>query len=160
MSFWRSLAGTQVIRLTSADPASALRAFQNANVTLLDVMKIDELTWQFEVSRKDGKIVRKLAEKRGDSYLLVKQNGYYWSIVYLYKRPVLVIGMLLMVLFSWWLSGRVLFVRVEGNIQLSDRLIIEEATKCGIYFGASVKDVGSQQTKNSLLSNEVSRRDA
>ena len=153
MSFWQSLAGTQVIRLASADPTSALRAFQNANVTLLDVTMVDELTWQFVVSRKDGKIVRKLAEKRGDRYLLVKQNGYYWSIVYLYKRPVLVVGMLLMVLFSWWLSGRVLFVRVEGNIQLSDRLIIEEASKCGIYFGASVKDVGSQQIKNNLLSN-------
>ena len=153
MSLWHFLAGIQVIRLTSADPTSALQAFQNANITLLDVTMLDELTWQFSVSRKDGRIVRKLANKRGDSCLLVKQSGFSLTVVHLYKRPVLVIGMLFMALFSWWLSGRVLFVRVEGNIQLSDRLIIEEAANCGVYFGAPKKDVGSQQIKNGLLSN-------
>ena len=71
MSLWHFLAGIQVIRLTSADPTSALQAFQNANITLLDVTMLDELTWQFSVSRKDGRIVRKLANKRGDSCLLV-----------------------------------------------------------------------------------------
>ena len=153
MSFLRSLSGMQVIRLTCADPTSALRSFQDANITLLDVTMIDELTWQFSVCQKDGRIIKKLAEKRGDSCRIVKQSGFYWTILSLYKRPVLMLGMLLILLFSWWLSGRVLFVKVEGNIQISDRLIIEQAANCGIYFGAAKKDVRSQQIKNSLLSN-------
>jgi similar to stage IV sporulation protein len=51
-----------------------------------------------------------------------------------------------------YLPTRVLFVKVEGNINIPDRLIISEAEQCGIGFGASRRHVRSEKMKNALLS--------
>jgi len=67
MSLWKSLAGMVQIRLTSADPEGALAQIARTGISIFDVEKTDDLTWQFTVSRTDEKNVQKIAYKRGDT---------------------------------------------------------------------------------------------
>ena len=58
MSLWKSLAGMVQIRLTSADPEGALAQIARAGISIFDVEKTDDLTWQFTVSQTDGKKIQ------------------------------------------------------------------------------------------------------
>ena len=49
------------------------------------------------------------------------------------------------------LPRRVWFISVEGNESVPERLILEVAGECGVYFGAKAGAVRSEQVKNKLL---------
>ena len=151
MSIGCLLGGIQILRLTSADTPGLFLTIQKENITIWDVSKIDDLTWEFSVCRRDAKIIQRLANKRGDTCVILLQKGLYFPILHLCKRPVLILGLFCIIMLSWWLSGRILLIQVEGNSKVADRLIIEKVSECGIYFGASRRNVHSQQVKNSLL---------
>ena len=151
MSVWQSLGGMRQVRLTSADPAGALHALQDAGITMLDLCMDDPLTWRFSVSRRDSEKARKLVEKRGEKYDVICSYGIIWTILALYRRPVLLLGMVGLLLLSFWVPSRVFFVQVQGNVSVPTRLIAEEAIACGISFGASRREVRSERVKNQLL---------
>ena len=67
-------------------------------------------------------------------------------------RPVLLAGLGILFLLAMYLPSRVLFIRVEGNMQIPDRQILAAAEECGIRFGASRREVRSEKVKNALLS--------
>ena len=152
MSIWNTLGGMQQLRLTSADPEGALAALQKAGITLLDMKMTDPLTWQFTIHRADVKIAERIANARGEKLTFVRSFGIFWTLFRLRKRPVLLIGMLLLLLLSCYVPSRVFFVEVEGNVTVPSRYIAQQAEDCGIYFGASRKAVRSEQVKNRLLS--------
>lgn len=137
--------------LTGADIAASLRQMENSGITLLQIEVLDQLTVQFTVSRKDFSIVQSIAERRGDALRIRRKTGYYWYFRELWKRPVLVIGLIMLISLSAWVPGRIFFINVEGNDQVYTNQILEEASHCGIHFGASRRDVRSEKMKNSLL---------
>jgi sporulation protein YqfD len=49
------------------------------------------------------------------------------------------------------LPTRVFFFRVEGNGELPERYILEQAAKCGVSFGVARRELRSEQVKNQLL---------
>lgn len=140
------------VRITSADPDGLMEQVQSAGITVLDVKMTDPLTWQFAVSRSDVKVLRRITQKRGETLSVIRSFGIFWTLIMLRKRPVLLLGMLMLMALSLWIPSRVLFVEVAGNITVPSRLIVERAEKCGIYFGASRQAVRSEQIKNQLLS--------
>ena len=152
MSFWRSLGGMEELKLISADPNGALLALQKAGITMLDLQKTDSLTWQFCLSRSDSKKVKSILRRRGDTFSVVRRCGVLWTLLGLRKRPVLILGMLGLLLLSFWVPSRVFFVQIEGNEMIPARLIAEQAGECGITFGSSRRQVRSEQVKNQLLS--------
>jgi len=152
MSLWKSLAGMVQIRLTSADPEGALAQIARTGISIFDVEKTDDLTWQFTVSRTDEKNVQKIAYKRGDTIASVSRFGLFESLLRLRKRLVLICGLLILAMLSTWVPSRVLFVQVEGNKNIPSRLIADKVICCGIHFGASRKEVRSERVKNQLLS--------
>ena len=139
------------MQLTSADPVGALSAIQAAEIILFDPEYTDTLTWQFSVCRKDGKRIQKIAENRGERWEIIGRSGLYWPLMSLWKRPVLVLGLLMLLALSILLPRCILFVEVEGNVALSAREILDAAEGCGIYFGAPAKTVRSQRIKDHLL---------
>lgn len=151
MDIWRSLAGMVRIILTSADTAGCLTYIERAGIPAQEVTALDELNLSILLRRRDLKRLRKLCEKKGDSLKVTARAGIYWRLKGLLHRPVLMIGLMLLLFMALYLPSRVLFVRVEGNVSVPTRKILEQSARCGISFGTSRREVRSEKVKNALL---------
>ena len=152
MNLGRFIGGIIRAELTSADLSSTLAAIHADGITLRHLQWKDELTCRFEISRNQYADLQKLAEKRGETLRIRGHSGIFWYMAALKRRPVLVTGFLLLFLTIPVLSETVLFLRVEGNDQVPDRLILEAAEKAGIGFGTPRRKIRNEPAKNSILS--------
>lgn len=146
-----SVMGMLHVTVTSADVGNTLSAIAAAGIAVFDVKQVDELTVALGIHRRDYRRLWKFAEKRGARLDLRNRSGIYWTAKGLICRPILALGLFLLMVLSLWIPGRVLFVRVEGNKAVSSNQILEAAADCGIRLGASRRDVRSEQVKNNLL---------
>ncbi len=151
MSMIHSFHNRSAVELTSADMQGAILAIRSQNIEIEDVEQIDALTLRFSVENTSMEKLQMLSEKRGDQLKLLSQNG--WRVLQKRwkERPVLVVGLLLLLLFFFWVPGKVLFVQVEGNQKIPTRYIVEKASECGLTFGTSRRQVRSEKVKNGLL---------
>ena len=146
-----SLAGTVMIELTSADIEGMFFTLNDLGIAFRNVMHKDTLTVVLEISQFDLKAMKALVVKRGGSIRVIKEIGLFWRLKLLAKRPLLVVGFILIMIVVGWLPSRILFITVEGNEMIPSRYIIEQANLCGITFGAPRREVRSEKMKNSLL---------
>lgn len=151
MGLLKSLGGVVSIEITSADVAGVLREINAMDITLLNVIHTADLSVQCCLHRKDFAAVTKLLDRRGEKAEIVKKEGLYWTGIRVLKRPVLLVGMSILLLLAMFLPTRIFFVKVEGNTAIPSRLIIQKAELCGIAFGASRREVRSEKMKNALL---------
>lgn len=151
MTLWNSFAGMVQIQLTTADIPGHLLEMEHNGIVLHDIIFMDTLTIRYWIYRKDTKALQRLCKRRGEIIRKTAERGIYYSFCGLIKRPVLVCGLLLLFLLSVWVPGRVLFVYVEGNHTVPTAKILEQASLCGIDFGASRRQVRSERMKNALL---------
>ncbi len=151
MDLWKSLAGMLEVELTSAEPEAALSAVNNGRIALFRVERRGALTLGFQILRRDYPALSRLCEKRGESLKIVKRRGLYWAGQSLLRRRTLLLGLALLLALALFLPSRVLFIRVEGNVTVPTRQILEAAESCGIRFGASRREVRSEKVKNALL---------
>ena len=152
MDIFRSLSGMVEGELTCADPGEALRRISQAGIHIYDVRMVGDLSFRFRVRRWDYRGLAAESEKRGDSLRIVDRGGLYWTVKGLFRRPVLMVGLVMLFAMAILLPSRICFVQVEGNCQVPVRLIVEKATVCGIRFGALRQEVRSEKMKNALLS--------
>lgn len=152
MGLWKSLAGSLRVSYTTADVAEALTAIHHAGLSLYKMEQTDELTLIMTIDRRDYKALQKLANRRGDRLRVLARKGFYWHGKVMLGRPVLLLGMVMLFTLAAFLPTRILFVRVDGNVSIPSRLILEKAEECGIGFWASRRDVRSEKMKNELLS--------
>ena len=151
MAFWHSLNGMVTVEIVGADTAATLTRLQAASVTVYDVIRTDDLSLKFSIDRQQLKQVRRIVQKRGDRIRVTARRGVYWTGKGIMKRPVFVFGLMFLLWMSAVLPTRIFFVRVEGNATVPTRLILEQAAKCGIAFGAERREVRSEKMKNALL---------
>lgn len=151
MALFRSLAGTVRLELTSADVAGVLQHINEVGVSIWSLDARDDLTVHFSVYRANLSDVENIAVRRGDRLRILSHKGLYWGLTQLGKRPILLLGMFLLILSMILLPGRVMFVSVEGNSDVPSRQILEAAQTAGIRFGALSRDVRSEKVKNTLL---------
>ena len=151
MGIFRSLAGSARLELTSADVSAALRDINAAKIRVWDVRIVGDLTVQFTASQKSIRFIEKIAERKGERLNVIGRSGLFWPIMGLRNRPVLVFGMAFLFALAIFVPGRVLFVRVEGNVTVPCEMILEAAQDAGIRFGASRRAVRSEKVKNRLL---------
>ena len=130
MSIFKSLVGTYRISIIGASTTETLSKLNAAGISLWDVEVVDPLTVHLTIYRHQFSIVEKKTNAFGDCVKIINKQGSYWTIASLRKRPILVIGMALLLCIAFYLPTRVLFVRVEGNVNLSEREIIEKAENC------------------------------
>ncbi len=152
MGLWKSFAGIYTVEITSASPTDALTAINKCGIALFDIVYIDALHVRGCVYRFDYDLLEQCLLRRGDEWSVVKKQGLYWTLGNLKRRPVLICGCLFFLFLVLYLPTRVLFVEVEGNRLVPDKLIIEKAESCGIGFWASRREVRSEKIKNALLS--------
>ena len=151
MGFWRSLGGMLQIELKCADPSYALSQLQERSITVYQVRFIDDFSVSFLISRQQLKQLKILSDKRGFDYRLQAKEGLYWLLPRLLHRPVLLVGLAILLAIGIYLPTRVLFIQIEGNASIPTRQILEASGQCGIEFGASRAEVRSEKMKNALL---------
>lgn len=151
MDFWSSLSGMVEVRLTSADLTGALSVINQRGIEIFSCAQEGELTLRFTLRRREYQLLRKLVRKRGETLTLVRRDGLYWTLRRLMTRPVLILGLMLILVLTIYLPGQIYFVEVDGNVTVPSASIIERANKCGIVFGADRREVRSEKMKNALL---------
>ena len=124
MSFGKSLGGLIRVRLISADPDGALQRIRRSGITAYNIERLDALTWRFSVNSTNVNIIQKLADQFGFEIECTESPGFFRTVIFLRKRFVFLLGMLMLVVLSFWVPSRVLFVEVQGNTQVSTREII------------------------------------
>lgn len=152
MGIFKSMAGMVTVELTSADVAGAMQGINDLGIQIFKAQPRGDLTVQFEIYRRDFRVVGRFAAKRGERLKVLGRRGLYWTAKGLLKRPVLVLGVTALLFLALFVPSRVYFVRVEGNQTVPARLILEAAEQSGIGFGASRRAVLSEKMKNALLS--------
>ena len=147
-----SFDGKEVVEITSADIENTLGQISDYGVSFRHVMYVDSLSVKVEINKSDMKLVEAYIAKHGGSIKILRKRGLYWKMKGMLQRPLLLIGMCIIVFLVSWIPTRVFFITVEGNERITTRHIIEQANLCGIRFGASRREVRSEKMKNSLLS--------
>lgn len=140
-----------LFRVVSAEPSAAIDRITRTGVILYDIDYQDELTVHFSVKGRDMKAVRQLLEGMDVSWKVLNRSDSSGFGRRLGNRPVLVVGLLLLIFLSLMLPTRIFFIRVSGNTSVPSEMIRITAEECGICFGASAREVRSEKVKNRLL---------
>lgn len=146
-----SLKGEITIEITSADVSAVLTAISESGILMTDVEILSNLCVRLVVSRSCFKRLRSIVQRRGEDYRIISRAGIYWGFKNLMHRPVLVIGLCVLIFLTMYLPSRILFIEVEGNIQIPKRLILEKVQMYGVSFGADRRSIRSERIKNGLL---------
>lgn len=147
----QSVLGYVEVELTSASIPAALDRITRAGIPVWKLLPEDELTMRMQIPRNQYRKLCTLCQKHGDTLKISARRGLYWMVKEILSRPVLILGVLLLLFASFYLPTRVLFVTVEGNDKLPTQLILEAAQECGIQFWAPRREVRSERMKNALL---------
>lgn len=145
------ISGTLSIELLSADTSSSIRTIVENNIPIYAIESVDELRIRFQIDRSNYRKLVGILQRKGDQLKVKGKRGLYWALIPLIHRPVLVVGIILLLFWSLFLPTRVLFVQVEGNVCIPTDRILAAAEESGIYFGAVRRDVRSEKVKNALL---------
>ena len=151
MDLLQSFSGMLRISVESADLPGLISALNSRGVPLFHGIFQDEVVLTALIRRRDWKTVSALCRDRGENVKILSRKGLYWQAMRMKERPVLLLGLALLLFLILFLPSRVLFVRVEGNSQVPANEILEAAEGCGICFGASRRAVRSERVKNALL---------
>ena len=151
MNLYLSLQGMVDAELTSADISSSLQTIAQSGIPIRSVRTVDSVTAVIRIPRKSFVKLYEHCLRRGESVKIISRQGMYWNLMHLRKRPVLVLGLLILFLSALYLPTRILNIRVEGNHTVPSRRILEAAEYSGIRFGASRREVRSERVKNRLL---------
>ena len=152
MKQFTSLSGFLTVKLTGADIPSLLQRFTKDGILLNHIQRENDLTVHVWIRRIDYSKLHAIAENQGAETMILRRTGIYWILSSAIRRPIMIAGIALILLLSWFAPTRVFFISVEGNAMVPTNLILEKAAECGITFGASRREVRSEKMKNSLLS--------
>ena len=152
MNLWRSIAGIVEVEITGADIARCFSAVTCEEISIFRVQSVSDLTVRLWIYRKDYRKLLSLCEKRGETVKLRKRKGIYWTGKRLFGRPILSAGIVCLLTATLMIPRYVFFVEVTGNETVPDHSILEAASRCGIGFGATRREVRSEKVKNALLS--------
>ena len=151
MDLYRSLAGVLEIQIISADLPAVLYDFEQQGIEMRHIQTTNEITLILQIPRRQEELAVEICHKRGVQLQTVGRKGIYWKIWQFRHRPILSIGLLLMIVFGMYVPSRIFFVQVQGNTSIPQRQILEAAAECGIRFGANRRAVRSEKMKNALL---------
>lgn len=151
MRQFTSLSGFVAMQLTGADIPGLLERVTRKGITLFRIQQKDMFTVYIWLRRRDYQKLQDIALSQGAEATIMKRAGIYWIWKSAIRRPIMIGGILLILLLSWFVPTRVLFITVEGNTNVPSNLILEKAANCGITFGASRREIRSEKMKNSLL---------
>ena len=139
------------VKFSSADLSSALYRIAALRIPIQMVTYENDLTVMFSVNPRDLTRLQKMAAGHGEEMEILSQQGIRFTLQRLLNRKILILGIVCILLVTWALPRRVLFLRVDGNSVVPTRSILDAAQQSGVAFGASREDVRSEKVKNAML---------
>lgn len=140
------------LTVTCANMSDLLFRLNISGVTLHHLCRKDEVTATFCIRQMQCDLTVGIIDQTGGRVEhIVPATGYQLA-KGLLRRPVLILGIALMLFLTIFIPSRVLFVIVTGNERVPQRQILAVATECGVYFGVPRNEIRSEQVKNRLLS--------
>lgn len=151
MSLSSYLRGTLLVECVCADPGGALSAWAERGIRFWDPVLTEPLTLQVTLNRRDLRKLEALSGRRGDSLRVLGHRGLWWDLGAFFRRPGLVLGLLLLLIMMTVLPKRVWFLKFEGNTTVSEARLAAASQECGLYFFAKVPEIKSEEFKNKLV---------
>lgn len=145
------LENSLTLEIICADISTLFKNLNRMSITVKNIQRMDQLTVRLSIHPKDLAAIQKIAQKQSAEIFLIERQGIKQTLASLLKRPVLMICIFIIILLTAFLPTRVLFVEATGMQSLSSKYILEKAAECGIRFGASRREVRSEEIKNKLL---------
>lgn len=139
------------IRILCADLERILSALTEKGIDLTNIVRKDYLTAEVTVLQRDYKVMKRTLDKLDVNYRVLSHRGFLWSAHSAMRRPVLVLGLVLFILFLPFISKRIFFINIIGNTCVPTAEILNHAENCGIRFGVKSADIRSEDTKNALM---------
>jgi len=141
------------IKITTAEIDRIINRLIAESIYIFDLTSVDSLTYIFSLHRASFVDAKQIFEKCGVSYKVITTLGITASLSRIVKRPVLLLGILLFILISCIVPGKIYFFRIIGNETISAEEILLQAENCGIHFGVNARKLRSEEVKNQLLGN-------
>lgn len=152
MKFSKIPTGTLRLMVTCANMPGLLSTLNEHGIPLFRLEQSDELNATFCVQQSQYQMTVQIIEHLGGkiSHSLRAPGSH--LVRGIVQRPVLVLGVFLILTLTFYLPTRILFIRVNGNHAIPIRQIQDVAAECGVNFGANRKQIRSEKVKNQLLS--------
>lgn len=148
---WNRVSGVITLRITAPEPERLLDAMVGRGLMLWDVSQPEALSLELKISRSDWRSVGRLVQAYGGKCHIRSASGLSYTLKRWCCRPLLIVALIILFLWSLAVSGTVLSVKVEGNCSVPDALILETAEKFGLSFGARTRQLRNEELKNQLL---------
>lgn len=145
------LLGYTRISISGASPEWCLNKLHEENISFWDLEHVDEFTVQISVFRSKVNDVLYLAERAMCTGECTGTFGVPNILRGVKKRPVLVLGITLILLSTTVLPNYVWFYSVEGNTSVPTEAILRAVQDAGVRFGTRGKEIVPQTVKNRVL---------
>lgn len=140
-----------IVQISCAEPEYILTRLSKIGVTVRNVKPIEIYKVQAEIDSRSYAAVSGLVDRCGGKLSVIRMYGPAVALRSVKKRSILASGIILMLVLTLYIPSRIFFISVEGNDRLGEERILQCAEESGLMFGASRKNVRSEQIKNALL---------
>lgn len=147
----KSITGRLKLEITCADAGLLLNAINSHGVLMEDIYHKEAMTICITVKMSDYAAIKIICKKYGASIKIISHSGLSRCILAILNRPILTAFFSILCIIYCILPGKILFIFVEGNVNIPTNRIIETAESCGIAIGVSRRELRSEKMKNALL---------
>lgn len=140
------------LTVTAADLSGLLFRLNVCGIPLHHVCRRDELTVSFCIHQRWHQQALRIVERAGGQVESCTPATGNLILKGLLRRPILMLGGMLLLALTLFLPTRILFVTVSGNDRIPQREILAVASDCGVCFGTGRRGIRSEKVKNRLLS--------
>ena len=140
------------IRALAADPERILSNLWDENIKVIDAVNIDIVTVEFSVYADQLDQLQTVLMKQNLKFAIIERKGLLWKFCKLRNHALLLVGVLIYIIFVFFLPNRIYFLKVVGNETIPDNYILSAAQACGVGFGTKSSRIRSEEMKNMLLS--------
>ena len=139
------------LTVTCANMFDLLFRLNVNGIALHHLCRKDEVTASFCIHQVQYNLAVEMIAQSGGKLVNTVPATAYLLLRGLLRRPILILGAILIVFLTIFVPSRILFVTVTGNERVPQRQILATASECGVYFGVPRNEIRSEQIKNRLL---------
>lgn len=147
----RRLRGSLELELYSASLERCLNRWVQAEIPFWDLHRQDALTAHCRIYESDLDAARREAARAQTGLRVLSCAGLPRLMRQLWRRPVLLLGVVLALVSALLLQNFVWFLRVQGNETVSAERILQALSEEGVRFGTWGPDLDSEDLKNRML---------
>ena len=145
------LLGALRIRITGASPDWALERLAKARIAVRDTTHRDAFTIEAVILKRDGVRAGAAVRSAMCDMEIIEEHGFFHTFRGLFRRPLLLCGLLLAAACAVAVPKFVLFYEVEGNERVPEAVILRELKELGVGFGTYGPKIKPQEIKNQIL---------